>query len=483
MALPAPDARAAPDRSHLWVAFARGDRVVGRVARADGRIRWGPSLGIEFAYPVPGVDEREELFRPVQGGVALWLRDGLTGALRAGSTWLPVEELAAWGLVRGRGGRRRVVLTREMSGRLKYRGLTISFAFGPAPEPEAAGTRPGRVPLRFRKGVLARDEWPFAVFSWAVYGAVFYLAAVLSGLPVPEAPRPEAVARRFARLIYEAPQAPSRARTELLKQRQETHEQEAEPEPEPAPEHEPTVEPAAESAAAPEPAAAPAQPRPEPAPAEPAPAGPAGPTRQQLRERVAKRGLLGILGGRGPASTARRRGSVLEGGGVAGDLDRVLENVEGLRAAPAGGGAAGGDGAGLATGVDEQARQVAAATAARIQRRASETVDAPREEERDAFDLQEAVARIHRTVGTYLGGIRYLYNRELRRNPDLEGKLTVRITISPEGAVLSCEIVASTLDAPRLEQAVLQRVRKWRFPPVSPEPLTVTYPFVFFPSM
>ncbi len=480
MALPAPDARDTAGRSHLWVTFARGDRVVGRVARADGRVRWGPSLGIEFAYPVPGVDEREELFRPVRGGVVLWLPDGMTGALRAGSTWLPVEELDAWGLVRGRAGRRRVVLTREMSGRLRYRGLTVSFSFGPEPESDAEEARPGRVPLRFRKGLLARDEWPFAVFSWAVYAAVFYLAALLAGLPVPEAPRPEAVAQRFARLIYEAPQAPSRARTELLKQRQEPRGEEAEPEPEPAPEQQPAAEPAREPAAAPEPAA---ETTPAPTTAEPAPAGPAAPTRQEIRERVAKRGLLGILGGRGPASTARRRASVLEGGGVAGDLDRVLENVEGLRAAPAGGGGTGGEGAGLATGVDERARRVAAATGPRIERRGSEAVDAPREEPIEGFDLQEAVARIHRTVGTYLGGIRYLYNRELRRNPDLEGKLTVRITISPEGAVLACEIVASTLDAPRLEQAVLKRVRKWRFPPVAREPLTVTYPFVFFPSM
>jgi TonB family protein len=101
----------------------------------------------------------------------------------------------------------------------------------------------------------------------------------------------------------------------------------------------------------------------------------------------------------------------------------------------------------------------------------------------DALSLKEATAAINRTVATFLGGIRYLYNKELRKNPDLEGKLTVSLTIAPNGTVAECHVVDSTLKAPDLEKAVIDRIRKWTFPPVAQKPITVTYPFVFFPTM
>ncbi|MEW6490478.1 MAG: AgmX/PglI C-terminal domain-containing protein, partial [Thermodesulfobacteriota bacterium] len=245
-----------------------------------------------------------------------------------------------------------------------------------------------------------------------------------------------------------------------------------------------------------EPAPAPAAP-PTPAPPAPqvaeTPGPPAGPTpeqvarrREQLRESVANKGLLGLLGGRGATSTAAARGSILEGKGAAEDLDRVLARVDGLRAAPGGSGDQAGGGAPvLAAGLGEDALRAAAGAqrTVQLQDRADEAVETVEDQPLDELTLREAVAAIHRTVGTYLGGIRYLYNRELRKKPDLEGKLTVSMTIDPEGTVTACEVVESTLGYPPLEEAVLDRVRKWKFPPVAPRPITVTYPFVFFPSM
>ncbi len=501
MAFPARASRQEEDRSHLWVTFERGGKVVGRTVVREGRVRWGPSVGIEFAYPVPGVETREELFSRGRRGPRLLLHEGLSGEIAAGwSGRLSIEDLEAWGIVKGRRGRQWVALSSGMEGRLEYRGFRISFGFGPAPGKKTAAAPKTRIPLRFRRPPLARDEWPFTLLAWGLYAGLLSLAVHLAGRPLPLAPHPEAVAQRFARLIYEAPQAPSRARTELLQRREEA-EPAAEPEPEKPPEPakpEPTPEPKPAETPKPEPAAAEPQKKAEPPPAAPPAAAPkpqggGGPTpeqiarrREQLRESVAKKGLLGLLGGRGATSTAKARGSILEGRGAAEDLDRVLAKVEGLRAAPAGGG----DGPGLGvTGVPggpgEEAIQSAAASTRSVQleERPEETVETVEDEPLDELTLKEAVAAIHRTVGTYLGGIRYLYNRELRKKPELEGKLTVSITIEPDGAVSECHVVESTLGHPPLEKAVLDRVTRWKFPPVAPKPVTVTYPFVFFPSM
>ncbi len=481
-------------RTHLWVTFEKEGRVVGRVVSADGRVRWGPGVGIEFTYPVPDGPPVEELFARGRGGPRLRLREGMAGEIAAGwSTRLSVEDLDALGIARGRRGRRWLPLSPQMQGQMEYRGFRISFRFGPAPE---AGEvqRLARVPLRFRRAPLTREEWPFTLLAWGLYGLLIYAALQLAARPLPLAPHPEAVEQRFVKLIYEAPQAASRARAEILKKQEAEKAAEPEPEkpPEPAPEPEkpPEVVPEPAKAEAPPPAPEkPPEPKPAPKPAE----GGGGPTpeqvarrREQLRESVAKKGLLGLLGGRGATSTAKARGSILEGRGAAEDLDRVLAKVEGLRSAPAGSG----EGSGLGgTGVsgslgDEAVRAAASAQrSVRLEERAEQAVEVVEEQPLDELTLKEAVAAIHRTVGTYLGGIRYLYNRELRKKPDLEGKLTVSITIDPQGLVTECSVVESTLAHPPLEEAVLERVRKWKFPPVAPRPVTVTYPFVFFPSM
>jgi periplasmic protein TonB len=90
---------------------------------------------------------------------------------------------------------------------------------------------------------------------------------------------------------------------------------------------------------------------------------------------------------------------------------------------------------------------------------------------------------IRRIVASYLGGLRYLYNKELRKDPALQGRLVVRFEISPSGRVTLADLVDSTLGAPVLEEAILSSIQKWKFPRIPDEggAVRVTYPFVFVP--
>jgi len=74
------------------------------------------------------------------------------------------------------------------------------------------------------------------------------------------------------------------------------------------------------------------------------------------------------------------------------------------------------------------------------------------------------------------------YNRALRRDPTLEGKLVLRITIAPDGSVTFCEIVSSELGDPKLEQRLVQRVKSFRFEARDVEAITTTKPIDFFPA-
>lgn len=80
------------------------------------------------------------------------------------------------------------------------------------------------------------------------------------------------------------------------------------------------------------------------------------------------------------------------------------------------------------------------------------------------------------------GAIFALYNRALRRDPSLEGKLVLRLTIDPNGTVSFCEIISSELNDPELERKLVQRVKLFRFEARDVEAITTTKPIDFFPA-
>ena len=80
------------------------------------------------------------------------------------------------------------------------------------------------------------------------------------------------------------------------------------------------------------------------------------------------------------------------------------------------------------------------------------------------------------------GAIYALYNRALRSDPTLEGKLVLRLTIAPNGAVTMCEVVSSELGDSELERKLVQRVKLFRFEAKDVEAITTTKPIDFFPA-
>jgi protein TonB len=80
------------------------------------------------------------------------------------------------------------------------------------------------------------------------------------------------------------------------------------------------------------------------------------------------------------------------------------------------------------------------------------------------------------------GVIFALYNRALRADPTLEGKLVLRLTIDPSGTVTMCEIVSSELSDEELERRLVQRVKRFQFEARDVESITTTKPIDFFPA-
>ena len=100
---------------------------------------------------------------------------------------------------------------------------------------------------------------------------------------------------------------------------------------------------------------------------------------------------------------------------------------------------------------------------------------------RAALDVPERAAG-HLEAAKKSGAIFALYNRALRMDPTLEGKLVLRLTIAPSGEVTFCEIVSSELDDAELERKLVQRVKLFRFEAKDVEAITTTKPIDFFPA-
>jgi len=75
-----------------------------------------------------------------------------------------------------------------------------------------------------------------------------------------------------------------------------------------------------------------------------------------------------------------------------------------------------------------------------------------------------------------------LYNLELRRDPTLQGKIILRLTIEPDGSVSMCLLHGSNMNAPDLATQVVERVKAFNFGAKVVPPVTIIYPIDFLPS-
>ncbi len=80
------------------------------------------------------------------------------------------------------------------------------------------------------------------------------------------------------------------------------------------------------------------------------------------------------------------------------------------------------------------------------------------------------------------GAINRIYQRALRRDPTLQGKLVLELTIAPDGTVTRVRILSSELNDPGLEKRILAKVKRFRFKARKVETVTVRYPIDFLPS-
>ena len=95
---------------------------------------------------------------------------------------------------------------------------------------------------------------------------------------------------------------------------------------------------------------------------------------------------------------------------------------------------------------------------------------------------KRTAAEIERVFQKNKGGIFNIYNRALRKNPSLAGKVVLELTIAPDGNITDVKILSSELGDEKLERKLLLKIKKFKFSKADVAVITVTYPIDFLPS-
>ncbi|MBI5420501.1 MAG: TonB family protein [Deltaproteobacteria bacterium] len=210
---------------------------------------------------------------------------------------------------------------------------------------------------------------------------------------------------------------------------------------------------------------------------------PPPPTREMIREKVASRGVLKMLSAGKPGDSSVGA-DPLSGIKIPQEI-RVARGAPSANSYPV---SRGNDEPGAARakspGIGKQVT-VASRTASRSLSSQVFRTDAGLEGEISGGidDESRSASAIAATVTGYRSGIKYAYNKELQKNPNLSGKITVAFVILPDGSVDSAEVRQSNVNWPPLEEAVLKKLRHWKFSKSKGASVRVVFPFMFHPEM
>lgn len=100
-------------------------------------------------------------------------------------------------------------------------------------------------------------------------------------------------------------------------------------------------------------------------------------------------------------------------------------------------------------------------------------------------DVQGGLDRevIRRVILSHRAQIRYCYEKQLNKTPDLAGKVLVEFVIGGDGKVTQARAAENTLSDAEVSRCLVSKVRTWTFPqPKGGGVVVVTYPFLFKPA-
>jgi hypothetical protein len=464
----------------LRIGVVQGGRIIEeRIIRKRETISIGHSERNHFVIPAPSLPSRFDLFELHGGSYFLTFTDEMDGRVSVPSGLADFASLKSSGKAKKKGAFWQVELTEESRGKVVIGDSTLLFQFVTPPPIQP---RP-QLPAAARGGWVKSIDWPFVAIVMVSFILQFGFVIWLENRDWPLVEGWQNVPDRFASLLVdEVPTEEDidRLRRELDGTEEVTDDGEEQAEEDDSAENQPTKSKSSTPSVSPEERAARAAEA----------ARQAAERRARVTEamsRVAMAKIIGSMGGESGGVVA----DVLRGGDVSGDMDDVMNQVKGVGVARGGdsgvlrkvsGGS--GDGAGSAADISN--------LRAKGGDKAVKTEGMGGERQVQAKMKRGSVAAtggsgtlsgdaVRATVGRALGGIKACYERALRRNPTLGGRVTIRFTVGGGGRVVSASAANNSI-SPEVGSCIVGRFQAMRFPPPEGGNVTFSYPFFFQPA-
>jgi outer membrane biosynthesis protein TonB len=445
----------------LRIGIIQGGRIVEeRLVRKRENITIGQSAKNMFVVPSEALPRNWLLFQVQGNQYVAHFSEGMDARIAVGNEIISLAQLKQTGKIQKKGPSFELPLDDRSRGKITLADMTILFQFVTPPIPQP---RP-QLPASVRGSVLSEMDWGFAIICAISFLAVLSFVVYLRSVDWPRKPDIEEVPDRFVQMVKK-PEEPKKEEKKVEKVEEKKEEKKEKKKEEVAEKkvEKKALTPEEEAKRAEEKARLDAE------------------RRARLAEQVKSTGLLKLLG----ANTG-------EGGSIAdvlgkGDVDRdqekAFQGVGGVGVASGNdqlrGIKSGGSGSGRVASVGGLRGGGSIAGGGTGEAAAEKKVSGSVKSEAPAVDGELDPAMVAKEVRTRLGAIKACYERALKRNPTLSGKVVIHWTITQAGTVSGVDVEQDTLGDAEVASCIKALVARWRFPAPSGGSVDVSFPFVF----
>jgi len=464
----------------LRVGIIQGGRIVEeRLIRKREDVALGTHAKNTFILPTSQLGKSYRLFEAKSENYLLSFDERMEGRLSLNDQVVDLSALAKSGNTKRRGNRCQVELDDRSRGKVVIGEFTLLFQFVEKPP---VLPRP-QLPAAARGGFSQRVDW----LMFNVLLASFLIQAGLGiGLDI--------WWRSSGRYLQSEFGTKKSRAYELLKAEVIAEKKKEEEEPEPEPEEEEESE---EESEEPEP-----EPDPEPTPrakpkAEPKPVKSEQPQKRsaarikELKSSVTKKTFLHALGSAGDGEGGIA--NTLAQGLASSQLDDAFSNLDGGvanadgstktfvgepsavksgKGAYKGIGKGEGGGARIKTGaVKSKAKASGGEIKVRLKIRGGSVGGQSGAGKVDKGAVKKVFKRRS-------GAIKHCYEKALKSNPNVKGKVTIRFQIGTAGRITRIKVTGNTTGSSSIGSCITGKVKSWRFPSPDGGPVTFSYPFI-----
>jgi len=439
------------------------ERIIGK----RETVTVGTSEKNHFAIGGDGVPSRFEVFQVVGNDYILNFTEQMSGRVGLPGGVQDLEQLRKSGAARNAGTHFQVKLSDSSRGKVVIANTTLLFQFV---SPPPVQPKP-QLPAAARAGFVRTIDWLFTALVVFTFMSMFGFIVYLENADWPIEQGISMVPDDIAKMIFEEPTPPPEPvePTEVPVEEGPDEEPVAEEQPKPSGEEKPSspdegTEEAAQAVAE---------------------------KTARIAEEAAQAAEALIVGALGEAGGALQ--DVLANGAVTGSAQDILAQASGIGVATTSSGtlrtqSGGATGSGVKGLGGLQKAGGSETTAGKGEGKVVQERTIKGKTELGSggdiggsgdFDANLVVAMIKKRIGA----IRACYEKELKRNPTLSGKVTIEFTIQPQGNVTGVKVAQNTTTDDNVGTCVKNAVAGFRFNP-GPEggSVSFSYPFVFAPQ-